>query len=443
MKMTVMDPEVIVLADGKSSGEISHNKGHLFEAFMANLLSLHGYVEPTSADVAVTQNGIELDISVRARLTEQRAIAECKAYSMPLDAKTVTNFYGKLSVSRLQEPETIGFLIVSPGLNGPANEQAKLIGGGDPRFKIIQARDIWRLLEEKKQLFPVESIHPLSDPAIVVHRDGVCAAAIETNSRDGRPSRVLLRPQQVRSEETRDLMSRHPYAQGLPVEWEDAQASTSPASLDHQTEANVFEVRGSSSDFEYQYPASPKFFIGRRRTSQEARNALSTHGVVVLNAQSGWGKSSLALRIAADVKKTGGYAAVFDSRTATAGRYIPEVLRLVATSAAQADVLVLPSDASWASTKSAVDTFSRATFRDPEVRILAFFDQFENVFQSSDLTRDFRDLTLAVQEAQTPLCVGFSWKTDYVGWAEDHPYALRDQIRERAQVITGSSQFGV
>lgn len=434
MQTTISSPEIIILADGKNQGDVSNRKGHLFEEFMANLLALHGYKNPLPSNLNVTQSGVEVDIAIEARLSRQPAIAECKAYSSPLDAKTVTNFYGKLSSAKLDLPATVGFLIVTPGLNGPAYEKATSISARDSSFILLQSTDIWNLLTEKGQLKAVTEVQNISDPAVVVHSDGIFAAAIETNLSDGRPNRVLLKPTSVRSDSARELLSRHSYAQGLIVDWSDAHIARE--AREPQSTPTIAKVRGSSSDFEYQYPASPRYFVGRSKPMQHAKAALAEHRVIVLNAQSGWGKSSLALKIAEAVRKANGYSAVFDARTASTGRYIPEVLRSVAEAAQESGVLTLPEDATWASTKSAIDSMARANWPSSERILLAFFDQFENVFQSAELTREFRDLVLLVQDADAPLAIGFAWKTDYVGWAEDHPYALRDQIRERAKVIS-------
>lgn len=68
--------------------------------------------------------------------------------------------------------------------------------------------------------------------------------------------------------------------------------------------------------------------------------------------------------------------------------------------------------------------------------VLIFFDQFENIFRDFDLIRSFRDLSAGVREIEGRICIGYAWKTDLVGWTEDHPYRQRDEIRDMATVFT-------
>ena len=154
--------------------------------------------------------------------------------------------------------------------------------------------------------------------------------------------------------------------------------------------------------------------------------------VIVFNAQSGWGKSSLALKFAGTVAERNGHAVVMDSRTASSPRYVTEVLRRSVLDAQAKRILVLPSDSNWASLSAALATIQRATWIDTSRPLLVFFDQFENVFRSTEVTRAFRDLALGAREITHPFTVGFAWKTDLVGWIEGHPYQLRDEIRSAA-----------
>ncbi|MFZ3557068.1 hypothetical protein [Streptomyces sp. BH055] len=198
----------------------------------------------------------------------------------------------------------------------------------------------------------------------------------------------------------------------------------------------MVEVRGSGSDFEYQLPASPQYFVGRRKLISEVEEILSRgSSAVVINAQSGWGKSSLALRLKESTRKLGGLCIVFDTRTASSQEYVARALRKAATQAEQSRILTLPKASSWASLGSALETLKAAQWSHDSGPVLIFFDQFENVFNDELLTREFRNLALGVHELDSPISVGFAWKTDLVGWTEAHPYRLRDEIRSNAHVV--------
>ena len=77
----------------------------------------------------------------------------------------------------------------------------------------------------------------------------------------------------------------------------------------------VVELRGSSACFEYQFPASPEFFIGRDEllrnvenyVSDVIANRTSSRGIL-FEANSGWGKSSLVLATVARLMEHGHYA---------------------------------------------------------------------------------------------------------------------------------------
>jgi hypothetical protein len=232
-----------------------------------------------------------------------------------------------------------------------------------------------------------------------------------------------------------ELVSKNAYAQGIAAV--DARRSTESPVQEIPPEAPQFiaTVEGSTSDFEYQLPASPKYFVGRKKLITSLLESLGSASVVVLNAQSGWGKSSLALQLGHLTEQSGGHALVVDTRTANSRRFVTDVLSRVATEAQQCGILTLSHEASWASLSSALRTLRDAKWAET-AQVTVFFDQFENVFRNEALTREFRDLALGARELQGRLLVGFAWKTDHVGWTESHPYRLRDEIRAGATVLT-------
>jgi hypothetical protein len=388
----------------------------------------------------VTARGVELDVRVRHKLTGHPAIAECKAYSNAVSVEQLAAFYGKLAVARFNEPNTQGFFLALPRLTAEATEQSRHIEGRDPHFRSLIAQDVVDALMELKVVVPPpRDLGLTSDPAVVISEHGVYSAVIELDPVQRTGTRILSWGTQPVPNPVKKLLTAHTdYGGGLPVH--DAASDVAgiavrPKSPD--AEPLIVTVAGSSEDFEYQLPASPQFFIGRENLVTELSRLIGQRArVIVLNAQSGWGKSSLALKFRQLVVDLRGYATIVDSRTASPGGFLTAVLRRAALEAQDIGVLKLGGENSWATLVSSLRSIGSAEWAEERGPLVVFFDQFENVFRDILLTRDFRDLALAVRETPGRLMIGFAWKTDLVGWTEGHPYQLRDEIRANASVLT-------
>ena len=446
--LSLSDVRILVLAAGETPQGVSNARGHLFEVFVGRLLQIYGYSEPSRRRLNVSSDGIELDVTANSRLDGRPVIAECKAYTRPVAAGELSAFYGKLTVERFSAPRTLGVMVAIPRLTGDGEQHARRIRENDPSFLYLAAEDIVERLAAEGLIRDAPSFLGLvSDPAVVITQDGIFSAALILDAASRLPVRVAVwGVDGPVPRSTLELVELDEYAQGLPVG--EAVPETAPDHDGRDVDSILLAtVQGSKADFEYQLPASPKYFVGRKRLVGRLEEVLDrAEHVLVLNAQSGWGKSSLALKFADMAIARGGHALVMDTRTASGPRYVTETLRRAAIEAAEKGILALPADASWASLASALNTIDRAkwTAKKP---LVVFFDQFENVFRSPDLTRTFRDLAIGAREVKHPLTIGFAWKTDLVGWTEDHPYQQRDEIRGSATVLVvepfGSNEVSV
>ena len=303
--LALPDPTVVVLAEGATKAAIDNKRGHLFERFAATLFHLYGYSEPSIENLNVTADGIELDIVADHAILNHKMIAECKAYSSPVSAAMLGTFHSKYVTRRYKEPTTQGFFVVLPRLTANGREQADEIASYDSGFKVFTAKSVVDLLKSKKLIVecPVSDTIT-SDPAVIISDHGIYMSCMEVDTSSRRPSRVLvwssdgLVPSPVL-----ETLSRDKYSQGTPVI--DAREPLPPKPKQSaDSEGIIVAVIGSKSDFEYQLPASPKYFIGRKGLINSLKEALDSHaGAIVLNAQSGWGKSSGALRLQALVTR--------------------------------------------------------------------------------------------------------------------------------------------
>lgn len=426
---TVQDPIFIFLTTEDTQGGHSNRKGHLFEMLMVHVMHSLGYAKPTTQHLNVKADGIELDISTQHEMNRSSAIAECKAYTTNVAAEKVSAFYGKLMVQRFADPNVDGFFFAIPRLTADADAFVKEAQARDVKFQVFTAQSIFELLRSRSLIDPIEGSN-FSDPAVVVHESGVYSASIELDD-----ARTAARVSVSASSggvphEVMEQLAVTTYARGLEVALlGSADRTVRPALADRPL---ILEVKGSSSDFEYQLPASPKYFVGRSGAVKQLKEHISSlGGPLVLNAQSGWGKSSMALKLASQVDGTG---VVLDTRTASSAAYVPAAMRHAAERAVQAGHLVLADGISWATVQGAVASLSGSEWSEGK-RLTVIFDQFENVFTNVELTTAFRDLALLASEHHDYVTVGFAWKTDYVDWTENHPFKLRDQIREVSQVV--------
>jgi hypothetical protein len=444
--LDIAAPQIVVIAKGDTASAQANNKGHLFERFVARFFEAYGCEKPTTKSLNVRSNGYELDLVTQFTLSRSRAIAECKAYSSPLSSGDLNMFYAKLCTDRFDHKGAHGWFVAIPGLTKDGHELARKLESNDPGFKLITATEIYDLILKKGWVRPIQTSENLviSDEALLVTESGVCAIAKQLDPVNRLPTRVLVqRSEGGLSKDDLDLLSAHDYAAGLPV-FDLVRPNAIPSSQVADV-PNLFTVVGSTADFDYQFPAAPEFFIGREdilnRVKAITDAAVSRASVIVLNAQSGWGKSSLALRIAHQINKAGGFSIVFDTRTAAGPSYVSAALRKSLTDAVASGILLMPPESSFASLQSTLTTLQATYSQEKKAPMLIFFDQFENVFRNPRLTQEFRDLVLGIREIEAPVYIGFSWKTDLVGLTEGYPFQLRDEIRG-ASLVLNVEPFG-
>lgn len=435
-RIAVETTAVAVLAQGLGAGEAANKRGHLLESFLAQLLATQGYGEPRTENRNVTAEGVEIDVVAEHRVTRHRLVCECKAHSSNIRAPLLTAFLGKFALARADDESCQGLFIGLPRLTSEAKEKADAAEEKLDGFRNLASYDVCKLLADADLLPGLDEGPALkADPTLVITEHGLALAARELDPQTRRALRLVVWTQSGDVPDPLLALVETGLAEGLPVAPLGTEAHAVP--LRPACAPTIVEVQGSSSDFEYQLPAAPAFFVGRKAVSTElAKHVLDRDkaGSIVINAKSGWGKSSLSLRLQRDVHTAGGVALVVDTRTAERPDFVGAALEHAVRRAVDRRLLTLPDGSAFSSLTSIVETLRNATWRAVSKPLLVIFDQFENVFRSFDLTKEFRDLSFLVKDLEVPLTVGFSWKTDMVGWTEDHPYRLRDEIRESAEV---------
>ncbi|MEU7925089.1 DUF6042 family protein [Micromonospora sp. NPDC049107] len=436
--LTVQETKVVVLAEGSSSSDLANARGHLFEYFIARLLTRFGFEEPRRENINVTSSGIELDVVLRHGKTGRTVLVECKAYGSPVPAKELVAFYGKVHARRLAEPETEGLLFALPGLSRSGAEQARTIQAKDSLFAYFDAD---RTADIARQLHMIEPLpaplrdRMLTDPALVITEYGVFSARVvlDTDTRQG--TEIVVWGTAPVPAKVLELVAEDAYARGLPVSPYRTPPDAQPVGVAADLPVLV-EVRGSDTGLDYRLPAAAEFFVGRRQLIDQIMGKVGTASSIVIHGKSGWGKSSVALRLKTEIERHGGYAAVFDTRTAGRSGYAAAALGWFVEQAAAAGHVTLGDDRSWNGVANAVKSAGNATWHTPKRPLLLFFDQFEAVLTDELASRDFRDLVLAIAGTDVPLTLGFAWRTDMGEWFDDLAHPVRHQILATSAVFT-------
>lgn len=450
-------PQIRVLASGDSIGAKNQKRGALFEKLMRDVLRSFGYkIDHVSNTVYA---GMEIDIEGTHEITGHPLYCECKCYDEQLSAPKLQAFFGKYISLWMKNPKAHGLFIAIPGLNPHAkgfyNETCKgnaqisvnvrsetevvesLVSAG-----VLSAENVFRTAIPEHIGAAGESVILALDTGIVVAQRIVPKGSVFPShyalfDSRGTPltesasiEKILELEPELRSFERVSIGPRAPLLDVKPQE---------------RADETVVEVKGGSECFEYQFPAAPQYFVGRSEvfkeidafSSQVLSKTISTRGFL-LEANSGWGKSSSVLACAKWLSDRNHYSAVIDSRSASSAQFI---LRAV-------DYFIAKSADLGLHFSKELKGKQMLGFDDAADRLIElgksleskgqlamlFFDQFENIFFLPDSFRRIRDLFLKVSSATTNVAFGFCWKTDLVGLTDDFPYQLRDSIRASSRL---------
>ena len=304
---------LIVLAGGSSSQAQATARGKLFEQLMTSVLRHYGYQVDRISNVNYA--GMEIDIEGKAIATGVSIYAECKCYATDVDSPKFQAFFGKYMTRWFLDKRCQGLFIALPGINSYAK--------GFYRENCEQNKDITvRLMEEEEVLDAMygtglvsrhevfkgaiaTSLGTAGDTLVFYTDQGCFVGQYVIPIGGGVPNSISLfdaKGNPITSSDTIDYLTNLWPELGdfdlLRVD-NDLPAREPTTILEDE---QIVEVRGSSSCFEYQFPASPEFFVGREAVLKDIdlfvteviEKSTSSRGLV-FEANSGWGKSSTVL----------------------------------------------------------------------------------------------------------------------------------------------------
>jgi Fe2+ or Zn2+ uptake regulation protein len=444
-----------IVASGSNEKARAYARGKLFEQIASEVLRHHGY-EIDRHQFNVVHAGMEIDIEGSARIARVPLYAECKCYSSNVDSEKLQIFYGKYMTRWFLNNMCHGLFLAIPGVNSPAMGfyRENCENNSQITIRLLQEPEVMdALLATGKAVeYSTFQHHILLDRGTSGDRVLVCSDKgffwLQYIVPSGSGIASLIQIFDSLGHPVTDQATVDYLADLLP-EIHQFEIIVSPKETIHHVQPRgelideVVELRGSSSCFEYQFPAAPEFFVGRESLLNNvevfSKNVVdkntSCRGVL-FEANSGWGKSSLVLATLDRLSQLGHYAISFDSRSASTSQFVIRAIEYVLDKFGDFDGQMpsRPVLGGFEGASEALITIGQQLEAVDKI-LFIFFDQFENIFYLLDVLTRIAQLSLKVSDASTNVVLGFSWKTDLVGLTRDFPYRWRDSIIESCEVF--------
>lgn len=448
--------KIIILGEGSAEGKQNYNKGKLFETLTKEILGGFGY-NVTNLSCSVNYSGMEIDVEGNRVPDNSPFIGECKAWKVEIPAEPIRDFFGKYMVKWLKDNRLQGVFIALPNIGSSARgfyndgikDEKKI------NFSLIEEPQLLKQIYKSGKAISEETLgsivrkvtkENLGDAELLYTKRGLFWIQYVIKPGETLPSKVMLADSKGTVITDAETIK---YIQALDKRLEaydfinEGVRDIKRTSL--KDEQEIVSIQGSSSCFEYQFPASPAFFFGRGNPIKECitviseikSGKISSRGPLIL-AHSGWGKSSLILKLAEVLQKENTFLIPIDSRTATNQEFCLKAVDYAIKQAIKRKHLNGTLNGfEIGGFGSLLQTLKKvgSELEKSNKSILIFFDQFENVFFQKEILERIYNLVAILNECPKNILVGFSWKSDLISMTEDFPYQLRDEIRKQCKVV--------
>ena len=435
------------------SDEEAIDKGLFFETFIAGLL------QPMRLKVIqrLRFTGMEIDLLARGEDQPRTILVECKAQRDPLPADVISKLLGNVNIKHADS----GWLFSVADLSKDGRGQWEDIKQ-DPelskKFMWYDSSRIIDILKQQRTIVDSKSLEHhfgkslnLGTWTLLISPKGFYWLVEITE--EGIPTRFSAfnakTGESIPKASAQEIARLEPRFDSLEI----LELSPTPISQLSKTRERAPVARVIPGDaWNDLRPARPSDFVGRDDIISDileffgnVRDKSTVTRTFAIQGPSGWGKSSLVLKIIHEVSrkkvKRCSVTAV-DTRSATNSAFVSEALRLAFLDAIERKLIpkrVMPTVDSLRrplDSKGLKDAFN--VLSQNNGCIVLIFDQFEELFAKEKLFETFnavRDLSLDCDAQQVPLTLGFAWKTD-VALPQQHPaYHLWHELSDRRRTF--------
>ncbi len=404
--------------------------------------------------------GMEIDLLADHIDTAQRAFVECKFVRDPLSANVVDLLIGK-AVRKNVELIYL-FSTAPPGkeAKGAIDELKHAHAGNSPALAFVGPEEIADIFIDLYDASPTPSAcGSVTVASLIISPHLPPFWALEQNT-DGIPTRALIVP--VRPIDSAfessvvSIFREHDLYQGLELVFKTScHTAEIPRPTEESNEEIVTPIAMAESLEDYR-PCRPQDFVGRNSIQKKiweflerVRQDETPNRIIALSGPSGFGKSSIVLKLAdrfCNHKwKKKFFLFPVDARSARGPLFVAKALKTAIHKALDSDFIRLPSKSICIETTESLlqsDSIKAALqyLKRHNRVLLVFFDQFEELLTKEELLstfEGFKRLAFEVHSVRENIVLGFSWRTG-ITFSDDNPayhvwHSLKD-LRYNLQV---------
>lgn len=443
-----------------SPGVSNKTKGQLLEKLARELIETMRY--DVTEQVRIT--GIEVDLLAVSRMTNEKVFVECKAWRDALPADVITKLLGNITL----HDADCGWLVTTGPLGSDAKGvvekwQNKAVNKRKQLQFYLPGTIVDQLISISKICDPLtlnlSSKKQYYDTAYLLITDhGRFWAIPIVLASAGLPQAVVLFDAKTgRAVTDKDLIKNISLTDTTLKELEWLPADQESVDLFHNRDSvlvdSVVPIIHGDNWTDYR-PSRPEDFVGRKTIQNNFFDFLkdildhsTSTRLIAFKSPSGWGKSSLIIKLADRCKNRRNRRKYFlyhvDLRAATSSQYPDLALTCALDAAVNAGFLdgeigtfKITSLSQPLDHRSVQDALKY--LREHNRILIIFFDQFEEIFTKRELEKLFdrcRALASTIDAAKENIVLGFAWKTDSAIPQDHRAYYMWHNLADRRKEV--------